>query len=112
MNKYELICRIAESSGITKVAAEKTLNSTLDAITNALTKDEVVSLVGFGAFSVANRAARIARNPHTGEEIPIAEKKVVKFKVGKKLKDSVCIKGKAKTGCGCKASKAKGKQQD
>ena len=103
MNKYELICKIAESSGTTKAAAEKTLNSTLDAITRALSQNDIVSLVGFGSFSVAKRAARIARNPHTGEEIPIAAKKVVKFKVGKKLKDSVCIKGKAKNACGCKA---------
>ena len=107
MNKYELICKIAESSGLTKVAAEKTLNSTLEAITKALTKDESISLIGFGSFSVVKRAARSGRNPHTGEEIKIAEKKVVKFKVGQKLKDSVCTKVKAKSGCGCKTAKAK-----
>ena len=101
MNKTELVSKIAEASDLTKVAAEKTLNSVLDVIATALANDESISLIGFGSFSVVKRAARVGRNPQTGKEIKIAEKKVVKFKVGKKLKDSVCIKVKVKAGCGC-----------
>lgn len=108
MNKYELICQIAKSSGLTKAAAERTLNVTLETITQALAKEECISLIGFGAFSVSKRAATIGRNPRTGSEIKIAEKKIVKFKVGKKLKDAVCLNGKkikAQCGCGGKTSR-------
>jgi DNA-binding protein HU-beta len=107
MNKAELVSKIAEASDLTKAAAEKTLNCTLDVIAKALANDENISLIGFGSFSVAQRAARTGRNPQTGKEIKIAEKKVVKFKPGQKLKDSVCVKVKAKgdCGCGCKTTK-------
>ncbi len=109
MNKAELVSKIAEASNLTKAAAEKTLNSTLDVIAKALANDESISLIGFGSFSVTQRAARTERNPQTGKEIKISEKKVVKFKPGQKLKDSVCVKVKAKggCGCGCKTTKAK-----
>ncbi|MCX5874970.1 MAG: HU family DNA-binding protein [Deltaproteobacteria bacterium] len=107
MNKSEFVSKIAEASDLTKVAAEKTLNSVLDVISTALANEESVNLIGFGSFSVTQRAARIGRNPQTGKEMKIAEKKVVKFKVGKKLKDSVCIKVKAKGGCGCGCKTAK-----
>lgn len=109
MNKAELVSKIAEASDLTKVAAEKTLNSVLDVIATALANDESISLIGFGSFSVTKRAARTGRNPQTGKEMKIAEKKVVKFKVGKKLKDSVCGQVKAGCGCGCKTAKAKKK---
>lgn len=101
MNKAELVSKIAETSNLSKAAAEKTLNSTLEVITQALANDESISLIGFGSFSVTQRAARTGRNPQTGKEIKIAEKKVVKFKPGQKLKDSVCVKVKGKSGCGC-----------
>ena len=78
----------------------------LDAIAKALANDEAVTLIGFGSFSVTTRAARTGRNPQTGKEIQIAEKKVVKFNVGKNLKESVCVL-KTKAGCGCKTGKAK-----
>ncbi len=109
MNKAELVSKVAESAGLTKVAAEKTLKSVLDVIAKALANDEGVTLIGFGSFSVATRAARIGRNPQTGKEIKIAERKVVKFNVGKNLKESVCVKPKAGCGCACKAVKAKKK---
>jgi DNA-binding protein HU-beta len=111
MNKSELVSKVAESTGVSKVAAEKTLKSVLDVIANALANDESVTLIGFGSFSVATRAARIGRNPQTGKEIKIAEKKVVKFNVGKNLKDSVCIKTKAKAGCGCGCKTPKAKKK-
>ncbi len=103
MNKLELISKVAESANITKVAAEKTLKSVLDVIVKTLANDESITLVGFGSFSVTTRASRNFRNPQTGKEMKVAEKKVVRFKVGKTLKDSVCVKEKA--GCGCKTDK-------
>ena len=108
MNKSELVSKIAEASDLAKATAEKTLNCTLDVIAKALANNESISLIGFGSFSVTQRAARTGRNPQTGKEIKIAEKKVVKFKPGQKLKDSVCVKVKAKgdCGCGCKTGKA------
>ena len=109
MNKAELVSKVAESAGLTKVAADKTLKSVLDVITKTLANDESITLIGFGSFSVATRAARIGRNPQTGKDIKIAEKKVVKFNVGKNLKESVCVKPKAACGCACKTIKAKKK---
>jgi len=108
MNKADLVSQIAESAGLTKIEAEKSLKSMLEAIATALANEETVTFVGFGSFSVTTRAARTGRNPQTGKEIQIAEKKVVKFNVGKNLKESLC-EIKTKTGCGCKTGKAKKK---
>ncbi len=107
MNKTELVNNIAESANMTKVDVKNILKSVLNSIAKALANNESVTLIGFGSFSVSTRAARTGRNPQTGKEIQIAEKKVVKFRPGKKLTDSLCIKEKA--GCGCKAGKAKKK---
>jgi DNA-binding protein HU-beta len=107
MNKTELINNVAESAGLSKVEAEKVIKSVLDSIAKTLANNESVTLIGFGSFSVSTRAARTGRNPQTGKEIQIAEKKVVKFRPGKKLTDSLCIKEKVV--CGCKAGKAKKK---
>ncbi|MBV5327147.1 MAG: HU family DNA-binding protein [Chlorobium sp.] len=109
MNKNELVNNVAESAGITKVEAEKVIKSVLDSIAKTLANNESVTLIGFGSFSVSTRTARTGRNPQTGKEIQIAEKKVVKFRPGKKLTDSICIKEKAGCGCGCKSGKAKKK---
>ena len=92
MNKSELVSKVAESANITKVAAEKTLKSVLEVIAKTLANDESITLVGFGTFSVTTRSARTVRNPQTGKEMKVAEKKVVKFKVGKTLKESVCVR--------------------
>ncbi len=89
MNKSELIASMAEKADLSKAAAEKALAAFQDAVTEGLQKGETISLVGFGTFSVGERAARTGRNPQTGEEMQIPAKKVVKFKVGKKLADSV-----------------------
>ncbi len=110
MNKTELVNNIAESAGITKVEADKVVKSALDSIAKALANSDSVTLIGFGSFSVSRRAARTGRNPQTGKEIQIAEKKVVKFRPGKKLTDSICIKEKSGCGCGCKTAKAKKKK--
>ena len=89
MNKTELIDAIAGAADITKSDAGKALNSMIDAISGALTKGDSVTLVGFGTFSVSERAARTGRNPQTGKEIKIAAKKVAKFKPGKTLAEAV-----------------------
>jgi len=85
MNKSELVAKIAEGAGMSKVDAKKALEATLDAIVDAMKKDDKVVLVGFGTFSVAKRDERKGINPATKEVITIPAKKVVKFKAGSEL---------------------------
>ncbi len=89
MNKTELIDAVAEGADISKAAATRAVDTLLDTITAALAKGDQVTLVGFGTFSVKERAARTGRNPRTGEAIQIAAAKVPGFKAGKALKDAV-----------------------
>ncbi len=87
MTKAELIAKIAEGAGLTKAQAEKALNCFISETTAAIKADDKVTLVGFGTFSAATRAARTGRNPQTGEAIQISAKKSGKFAPGKELKD-------------------------
>ena len=96
MNKTQLIDAIAEDAGITKAAAKKALESFLGNVSDSLKKGDKVSLVGFGSWSVSERAAREGRNPQTGKTIKIAAKNVVKFKPGSELDESVNSKKKKK----------------
>ncbi len=89
MNKSDLAQVVAEKAGLSKSAAEKAVNAVFEGISDALGKGEKVSLVGFGTFSVSQRAARVCRNPRTGEKINVAAANVPKFKPGKGLKDKV-----------------------
>ena len=89
MNKAELIDAMAAGAGISKAQAKKALDSFIGATTDALKKGDRVAMVGFGSFSVSERAARKGRNPQTGQEINIAAKKVVKFKAGADLSSRV-----------------------
>ncbi len=89
MNKSELISAISTASGLSKTDSEKALNATTEAIKNALTQGESIQLIGFGTFSISERAARTGRNPQTGKEIQIAAKKVAKFKPGKGLDEAI-----------------------
>lgn len=89
MNKTELVNQIAESADISKKEAENALEAFMVAITDTMQKDDKLSLIGFGTFSVSKRAARDGRNPQTGKTIKIPAKNVVKFKVGKKLDEAV-----------------------
>ena len=89
MKKTELIDSIAKSADITKTDAGKALSGMIDAITESLAKGDTVTLIGFGTFTVAERAARTGRNPATGKPLKIAAKKVAKFKAGKGLADAV-----------------------
>ncbi len=86
MTKTELVSKIAEKAGISKANAEKALKAFIEAVQEALAKGDKVALIGFGTFSVAERAAREGRNPKTGEKIKIEACKVVKFKPGNDLK--------------------------
>ena len=95
MNKAELIDAVAKSTKNSKAAVEATLNALMAAVQSALVKGDSVQLIGFGTFGVGQRTARIGRNPATGKELKIPAKKVVKFKVGSKLKEAVAG-GKAK----------------
>ncbi|HOE16354.1 MAG TPA: HU family DNA-binding protein [Syntrophorhabdaceae bacterium] len=89
MTKVELIGKMAADSKISKAAAGKALESFLEGVKKALKKDEKVTLVGFGTFSVSKRKARKGRNPRTGSEIKIPARKVPKFIAGKALKDAM-----------------------
>jgi DNA-binding protein HU-beta len=89
VNKSELIEAIAASADIPKAAAGRALDAMVDTVTNALKDGDQVVLVGFGTFSVKDRAARTGRNPQTGEPIEIAAAKIPSFKPGKALKDAV-----------------------
>lgn len=89
MNKSELIDALAAKAGISKAAAGVALDAVLASVTETLQNGDSVALVGFGTFSVKERAARTGRNPKTKEPIKIAATKVPSFKAGKTLKDAV-----------------------
>jgi len=90
MTKADLVDNMAKDAKITKVAAAAALESFVASVTKALKKkDGKVTLVGFGTFQKTRRKARKGRNPQTGEAIKIKARNVVKFKPGKKLRDSV-----------------------
>ena len=89
MNKGELIAAIAEKSGLTRAQAGETLDAVIESITEALKKGDDVKIVGFGTFVVTDRPAGVARNPRTGEQVPVAASKAPKFRAGAGLKDAV-----------------------
>ncbi len=89
MNKGELIEAVAAAADLSKSDATKAVDAVVDGITKALQKGDQVSIVGFGTFSVKDRAARTGRNPATGETIQIAASRAPGFKAGKALKDAV-----------------------
>jgi len=89
MNKGELIEAVAGAAGLSRADATKAVDAVLDSVTSTLRNGGGVSLVGFGTFSVKARAARMGRNPRTGEAIQIKASNVPGFKAGKALKDAV-----------------------
>jgi DNA-binding protein HU-beta len=89
MNKTELINAIAAEAGLSKVDAKKALDVTLNSIAGALKEGDKIALLGFGTFSIAERPARTGINPATKAVIEIPAKKVVKFKAGAELAESV-----------------------
>lgn len=89
MNKSELIGAIAERTGVTKKDAESVVDGFTEAVTEELQNGGKVKITGFGTFETRDRAARVGRNPQTGEEIDIPATTVPAFKPGSKLKESV-----------------------
>lgn len=89
MNKSDLISKMSTEAGITKPQATSALQAFYHGVIEALANGDTVQLVGFGTFSVKERAARTGRNPKTGEPIEIPASKTVGFKVGKGLKGAV-----------------------
>lgn len=89
MKKPELAAAIAEKAGVTKDKAGEIINAITDEITNAMAKNDPVTLIGFGTFTVRERSARTGKNPQTGATIQIPASKSVGFKPGKSLKDAV-----------------------
>ena len=89
MNKAELIEHVARNAKLSKTEAGRVLDAVTDGITRALKKGDNVLIVGFGGFSVTQRAAREGRNPRTGEAVQIPAAKVVKFTPGKGLKEAL-----------------------
>ena len=85
MNKGELIEAVAAATDDTKAGAGRAVDAVVESITGALKKGDTVTLIGFGTFKTAKRAARTGRNPQTGKEITIAAKNVIKFKAGADL---------------------------
>lgn len=89
MNKSELIVAVADRSALTKTAAGNALTAIFNTVAEQLKKGESVNIIGFGSWEVVHRAARVARNPQTGEAIKLAAHNVAKFIPGKSLKDAV-----------------------
>lgn len=89
MNKSDLVDKIAESLGVPKAKASQAVDILFDSIKQALAEEDTVTLIGFGSFSVRERAARTGRNPRTGDLIDIKKAKVPVFKPGKSLKDAL-----------------------
>lgn len=88
-NKSELIEKVASATDLTKKDASAAVEAVFDTITETLSNEEKVQIIGFGTFEVRERAARKGRNPQTGEEIQIPASKVPAFKAGKALKEAV-----------------------
>lgn len=89
MNKSDLIDAMVEAADVPKATAARALDAFTDSIAVALKEGDTVSIIGFGTFSVKERAARMGRNPQTGAEIQISASKTPSFKAGKALKDAV-----------------------
>jgi DNA-binding protein HU-beta len=95
MNKSELIDAVSNEADLSKAAAERALNATLEAVMRSVSKGDRVTLVGFGTFYPSKRAARTGQNPRTGEKIKIAAATVPKFTAGAAFKDSANRKRKS-----------------
>lgn len=94
MNKAELIEVAANDAGLSKAAANKALDAAIAAVVKAVSKGDSVTLVGFGTFKSAKRAARTGKNPKTGAAIKIAATTVPKFSAGAAFKQAVAGKKK------------------
>ena len=89
MTKPEMISSIAERTGLKKVTIEKVVNELLEVVGDSLANGEEVNFIGFGKFTAKDTPSRVCRNPRTGEEVTVSDRKLIKFKAGKNLKDKV-----------------------
>lgn len=89
MKKSEFIQTVAQKAGLSKKDTQKVIEAALDTIIEALKKGDSVSFIGFGTFSTTMRAPREAKVPRTDRVVQVPATRVVKFKVGKKLKEAV-----------------------
>ena len=89
MKKAEFVQAVAEKAGLSKKDTEAVLDAAIETITEALAAGKNVSFIGFGTFTTAERAARKAKVPGTGQVVDVPATRAVKFKVGKKLKEAV-----------------------
>ena len=89
LNKGDVVNKLVEATEISKGTVEKVLNSLLETLTKTLADGSSATFIGFGTFSIKERAARAGKNPQTGETIEIKECKVPSFKAGKTLRDAV-----------------------
>ena len=89
MTKMELVEAVAKTAGVTKTESQRVVDSVIECISKALERGEKVTVTGFGTFEVRQRAARMGRNPQTGETIQIPAQRTPAFRSGKSLKDAV-----------------------
>ena len=89
MTKKDIVIKIAEDTELKQIDVKRVVQRTLDHIVEALTKGETVELRNFGIFKVKSRKSRVGRNPKTGVEVPIPEKRIVSFKPGMVMKKRV-----------------------
>lgn len=89
MTKRELVIRVANKLGMTQSDVAKVIEGAFDAISESLANGERWELRDFGVFEVKTRAARIGRNPRTGDQVPVPERRVVTFRPGKKMKEMI-----------------------
>jgi len=89
MNKRELIDEVSTKTGLTRKASREAIDAMTSVVTDALARQEKVTLVGFGTFQVMERKAKIGRNPRTGETVQIPAKKVPRFRPGRGLRERV-----------------------
>ena len=93
MTKRELVIRVANQLGMTQSDVARVIENTFDTISKSLAEGERWELRDFGVFEVKTRASRIGRNPRTGDQVPVPERKVVTFRPGKKMKELVSGEG-------------------
>jgi len=89
MTKMELVEAVAKTAGVTKTESQRVVDAVIESISKALERGEKVTVTGFGTFEVRQRAARMGRNPQTGETIQIPAQRTPAFRSGKSLKDAV-----------------------
>jgi DNA-binding protein HU-beta len=104
LNKTQLVGTVATEAGLTRAEAEKAIKSAFGAIKEELSKGGNVTLIGFGTFSILERAARTGKNPRTGESIKIPARKVARFRPGKALVE-VLMDANKKPAAAAKAEK-------